>query len=128
MEGAAAYATSKFEQMLGSAQGCSPEQLGQRLPHTRAWLAAASGQLPRVEQIEAGLLCESGALAPEAQALPQMRAGLRASAAGGSSTKMEPLVAPVRARSWRGLVRLGLVQLISGAAACTCREGAATCT
>lgn len=118
-DGAAAYATTKFEEMLGSAQGCSPEQLGQRLPHTRAWLAAASGQLPPMEQMEAVLLNEpSAASAAQAPALPQLRAGLRASASGAgsasTSSKIEPLAA-CQARSWRGLVRLGLVSLVSGA-------------
>lgn len=102
--------------MLGSAQNCSPEQLGQRLPHTRAWLAAASGQLAHVEQLEA-VLANQTSTAPVEQvpALPQMRSGLRASAASSGSTTatMQPLT-PCQARTWRGLVRLGLVQLVSG--------------
>lgn len=110
-EGAAAFATSKFEAMIGSAQDCAL-----RLPHTRAWLAAASGQLPHVEQMEAALAGQ-GSTAPVEQAtpLPQLRAGLRSSAATSStSARQARLLAPVACRSWRGLVRLGLVQLVSG--------------
>ena len=116
-EGAAAYATSKFEEMLGSVQNCSPDQLGQRLPHTRAWLAAASGQLAHVEQLEAVLASEtSTAPVEQVPAPPQMRAGLRASGArSGSTTGPKILLTPCQARTWRGLVRLGLVQLASGA-------------
>ena len=109
--------------MLGSADSVDAEQLGCRLPHTRAWLAAASGQLPHVEQLEAlsaGASNDSDAV-PQQQALPHLRAGLRsfvASAAaaegGAAGPRHPPLHTPVEARSWRGLVRLGLVQLVSG--------------
>ncbi|PSC74446.1 T-complex 11 [Micractinium conductrix] len=49
-EGAAAYATTKFEAMLGRAELYQEAQLSALLPHTRAWLADASGQLPHIEQ------------------------------------------------------------------------------
>lgn len=117
-EGAAAYAASKWEAVLGPAGGAvSAEELGARLPHARAWLAAASGQLPHVEQLEA---LSGGLSTPAAaqQALPHMRAGLRAAPTAGGSAGAEArgpqLQRPMEARSWRGLVRLGLVQLVSG--------------
>lgn len=121
-EGAAAYATAKLEAVLGAAEGVLPDQLGLRLPHTRAWLAAASGQLPQVEQLEAlaagAASAGSSTTPPQQQALPQLRAGLRSSrgAAGAAAAapRQPALPAPVEARSWRGLVRLGLVQLVAG--------------
>ena len=127
-EGAAAYASAKFEGMLGAAHDFTPEQLGARLPHARAWLAAASGQLPQVEQLaalHAGIRDDgSPAAPPQPQALPQLRAGLRApsgiDSSGGAAQQQEalPLQSPVEARSWQGLVRLGLVQLVSGTSCC----------
>lgn len=106
--------------MLGSAGGAGAGQLGAWLPHTRAWLAGASGQLPQVEQLPALVASPEGSpdLEPDRQqALPQMRAGLRASGsspAGSGAVAQLPLEAPVAPRSWQGLVRLGLVQLVSG--------------
>ena len=125
--------------MLGSTEAYSTEQLAARLPHARAWLAAASGQLPHIEQLAAlhppevapGASSGGGASLPPApaqQPLPVLRAGLRAplavsSAASATSSatalpgqqqQQSALEAPVAARSWRGLVRLGLVQLVSG--------------
>ncbi|KAL4439722.1 hypothetical protein ABPG75_002723 [Micractinium tetrahymenae] len=120
--GAAAWATAKLEAMLGSASSHgSWEQLGAWLPHSRAWLAGASGQLPQVEQLATltAAAQSNASLVPERhQALPSLRAGLRASGAGpggsSSTTQQLPLQAPVDHRSWQGLVRLGLVQLVSG--------------
>lgn len=131
-DGAAAYATLKYEDMLGSPSTYKEvERLGSWMPHTRAWLAAASGQLPHVEQLAAlsgtsGTASAAGSSGsaqgqhlPGNQALPQLRTGLRASASTGSSSSAHGrqrmvLQGPVEARSWRGLVRLGLVQLVSG--------------
>lgn len=124
MEGAAAWATARLEAVLGTAGSHGDaEQLAAWLPHTRAWLAAASGQLPQVEQLPglAGTPGQGSASpAPQgAQAMPRLRAGLHAAGAaptGGvaQADRRLPLQAPVGPRSWRGLVRLGLVQLVSG--------------
>jgi hypothetical protein len=120
--------------VLGSADGAVVDALAARLPHTRAWLAAASGQLPAVEQEMAadGTAADDGSsgAAPH-PALPTLRTGLRgslgatnspppSSAAAGSgnggigSAGGLPLAPSGGPRSWRGLVRVGLVQLVSG--------------
>lgn len=119
-EGAAAWAAAKLEELLGSASGHAAGQLGAWLPHTRAWLALASGQLPQVEQLAALTAVPQGSAGPSAErhpTLPQLRSGVRASgrsSAGRGRPRRLALQAPVDPRSWQGLVRLGLVQLVSG--------------
>jgi hypothetical protein len=44
------YARAKFEEEFGIAADAGRGQLAAVLPHTRAWLALASGQLPTAEQ------------------------------------------------------------------------------
>lgn len=98
------------------------------LPHTRAWLAAASGRLPAF-QLALAPAAQLAAAAP-VQTLPaasgapvSMRAGRgRPSAAAASAAAAaEPLpaaalVMPVAPGCWRGVVRLGLVDLVAGEA------------
>jgi hypothetical protein len=121
-QGAAAYATAKLESLLGPAQGVSEECLRSRLPHTRAWLAAASGQLPQLE------LQHLDPPSPvqqqqqqQRQELPALRSGLGRAQARSQPLLQQPqqqqrlhLLVPVALHSWRGLVRLGLVQLVAG--------------
>lgn len=105
----------------------SAAPLAATLPATMAWLAAAKEQLLAVE---AALRQQRGAAAasplPAASApisqLPAavMRTGLGASAAISmnphalSPAPAAQLVAPVEARSWRGVVRCGLAVSIAG--------------
>lgn len=113
-EGAAAYATTKFEAMLGRAELYQEAQLSALLPHTRAWLADASGQLPHIEQVYVGRNFSS---LRQHQTLPQLRAGLGSASSGSDVAAQQRrlvLAAPVDARSWQGLVRQGLVRMVSG--------------
>ncbi|KAI3434409.1 hypothetical protein D9Q98_002487 [Chlorella vulgaris] len=122
-QGAAAYATAKLESLLGPAQAVSEECLRSCLPHTRAWLAAASGQLPQLE------LQHLDPPSPvqqqqqqQRQELPALRSGLGPAQAGSQPLLQQQqqqqqrlqLLVPVALHSWRGLVRLGLVQLVAG--------------
>lgn len=116
------YARAKFAEMWGiSAAGAAADTVN-KLPHARAWLAAASGQLPVVESLlqplgGAAAADSLPAAAPTRTAsLPvNMRTGRQVAAAelgalnpGGPSAEgaAAKLTAPACARSWQGLVRL----------------------
>lgn len=124
------YAQGKFETAFEVGQESSLEQMSSTLPHTRAWLALVSGQVPQLAQHLQPLTdfaadtnrIQAAAQASVASAVPTaLRSGLRASlsAAGNAPAAERPtsaaqLIHPVKADSWRGIVRLGLVQLIQG--------------
>ena len=44
------YAQGKFESAFGVSQDSSVEQMSSTLPHTKAWLALVSGQVPQLAQ------------------------------------------------------------------------------
>lgn len=106
-------------------------QLAAALPHTAAWLAAAVRQLPALEAalqavptpppVPAAATSGSPSSSPGALPAAPMRAGRAAAASAApetSSAALPPqpaarLVTPVLPRSWRGVVRLGLVSLVA---------------
>ncbi len=106
--------------------------LGQRLPRTRAWLdragAAASGihgyllTAAQVDLNSDALLAaaaQAAADAAGARAVPvTLRAGLRATGGAAPSSGTGPAVAtptpaPAKLRTWQGVVRTGVVALVS---------------
>ncbi|KAK9816195.1 hypothetical protein WJX74_000320, partial [Apatococcus lobatus] len=122
------YAREKF--VAGYSIPASPAPLAEmasKLPHCRAWLALTSGQLPQLELSLQPLLTF---LSSHPNATPDptqnngipinLRAGRgRVGVSAGSEAAAGPkpaatLLAPVQPRSWRGVVRLGLVGLVSG--------------
>ncbi|DBA71287.1 TPA: hypothetical protein ACH3X2_011103 [Trebouxia sp. C0005] len=124
------YAQGKFETAFGVKAETSLEELSTSLTHTRAWLALVSGQVPQLAQHLQPLTdfaadqnrIQAAANAATTSAVPtNLRSGLRASPSATVSTldseaqsSAAQLVHPVKAESWRGIVRLGLVHLISG--------------
>ncbi|KAL0051938.1 hypothetical protein WJX82_004904 [Trebouxia sp. C0006] len=124
------YAQGKFETAFGLKPETSLEELSTSLTHTRAWLALVSGQVPQLAQHLQPLTdfaadqnrMQAAANSATTSAVPtNLRSGLRASPSATVSTSdseaqssAAQLVHPVRAESWRGVVRLGLVHLISG--------------
>ncbi|KAK9841976.1 hypothetical protein WJX81_002286 [Elliptochloris bilobata] len=124
------HARASFLTEYALVEGAAPEAAVAALPHARAWLAAASGRLPALAL----------ALAPAAQraaagqgphaasgAPTVLRAGRGLSAAAASTAAAaaaaaaapQPaatLTAPVSPGSWRGVVRLGLVELVASEA------------
>lgn len=110
--GGVSYARAKLEEILGTPVGAD---LAARLPHARGWLALTSSQLIHVEQ----QLQQARGESQPAQQLPSMRSGRGVPTQQGQQVHAAPaslasLEAPVEARSWRGLVRVGLVTLVSG--------------
>jgi len=119
----------------------SAGELAERLPHTRAWLALASGRLPQLESLftagtaqpkrtptsSSGVAVQSSK--SSAGGVPgSLRTGKASlTAAGPSGSSASALAAlsapklelPVAVRSWRALVRCGLVQLVVGDGAVT---------
>ena len=102
------YARQKFLAAEGLSQDCPPGQLAEHLPRTRAFLAAASGKLPR---LEAALPASSSSSQPST--VPsELRTGLRAtgparSAEQGAKQPAARLELGVLLKSWRGLVGPG---------------------
>jgi hypothetical protein len=127
-------------------------EMSSNLPHTRGWLAVASGALPHVELLVQSEAPSSMASSDAARSRPtaaaansmtpvMMRSGLRhhhhhSSGSGndrqtnatsptsftgalGQNWKALQLQRPVAPRSWQGLVRRGLVQLVAGEGAVT---------
>ncbi|DBA87711.1 TPA: hypothetical protein ACH3X1_004714 [Trebouxia sp. C0004] len=124
------YAQTKFETAFAVKPETSLEALSTSLTNTRAWLALVSGQVPQLAQHLQPLTdfaadqnrVQAAANHATTSAVPtNLRSGLRASPSATVSTSdsevqssAAQLVHPVKAESWRGIVRLGLVHLISG--------------
>eukprot|EP00887_Chlorella_sp_A99_P001730 scaffold8.g1730.t1 len=105
------------EAALGLAAGALAAE-----PTAPAPAPAAAGGGARPGGLSAALR-QSAAPAPALPPAGALRAGLRAApgapaapapARGALAAGPPPLVAPVAPRSWRGLVRVGLVQLVAG--------------
>jgi hypothetical protein len=121
------YARTKFAHELQLEQGDGEEicydTITSKLPNTRAWLAVASGKIPRIE-------CELGTQNIQSDnstcsddgretSIPAMKTGtlsLNSSdhVAQASERVLLKLKRPVELNSWRGLIRIGLVHLVSG--------------
>lgn len=122
------HARASFLAEHGLAEAAAPDLAVAALPHTRAWLAAASGRLPAF-QLALAPAAQLAATAP-VQTLPaacwapvSMRAGRGrpAAVAASAAAAAEPLpaaafVVPVAPGCWQGVVRLGLVDLVAGEA------------
>jgi hypothetical protein len=155
-ERAALYARSKMQDFLGtpastfcflqassSSSGQKTEEekskfateMALKLPHTRGWLALASGRLPHVE----AMLSETASKSPEAplgavsasssisQELPKRLTTGRSTTATHTTSNTTTtttglagqLAAPISPKTWQGLVRCGLAQLVAGEGAVT---------
>jgi T-complex protein 11 len=148
-ERAALYARSKMQDFLGTPSmtgedasylySTSARDMALKLPHTRGWLALASGRLPQVEAMlfesssssslnsSASASAEAGATsAAVPQELPRRVATGRATATSSTSTTStsnaglaRQLAVPISPKTWQGLVRCGLAQLVAGEGAVT---------
>lgn len=162
-ERAALYARSKMQDFLGTptlkmattatttaveggldypsklqSSSSSARDMALKLPHTRGWLALASGRLPHIETMlsEAAngarvLAAESGAAAAagsSSQELPRRLITGRAAGAAVSNPSTTTasttglagqLAVPISPKTWQGLVRCGLAQLVAGEGAVT---------
>lgn len=111
------YAHDKFLAAHGLTADTPVPELATALPLTRAWLALASGLLP---SLDPSLTTPPPAAAqPASSNIPaQLRSGL-GSVSNMSSTATPPAAASqlqqgVSSHSWRGMVRMALVQLAAG--------------
>jgi len=133
-----AHARAAFLAAHGLPDPPPPAAAVAALPHARAWLAAASGRLPAhalalepaaalaAAAAAAGARQEhtpaAGAGAPAALRAGRGAAAAAAAAAGagarGTTVALPAatLVAPVAPGSWRGMLRLGLVDLVAAEA------------
>ena len=120
-----AYARSKLGHELRLAVDDETEEdiesLKERLPKTRGWLAVASGKIPRIAAtLEQETLSDLVQPQPaQTQSLPMMRTGFVAQNAHEGRVESDPKRTLVLEKidslhSWRGLVRIGLVHLVSG--------------
>lgn len=132
------YAQQKFAAHFELSASPTLEELALALPHARAWMALVSGALPHTEQqLQPLVAALTGAAASAAAAAAAaatsaaatvpttLRSGQRSLSVGAAAAAAaeaaaavvpSPAVAPLSpaaARSWQGLVRLGLVQLVS---------------
>ena len=125
-----------------SSSSFSARDMALKLPHTRGWLALASGRLPHVETMlseaanssRVSVAAESGAAAGGgggsiSQELPRRLLTGRATKTGvnmnPSTATTSPtglagqLAVPISPKTWQGLVRCGLAQLVAGEGAVT---------
>ena len=123
-----AYARSKLGHELGLVGDDDAEEdiesLKEKLPKTRGWLAVASGKIPRIAaMLEHETLSDLVQPQPvQGQALPKMRTGFitqdirQGQVESGQGDQKRTLVLEKihSLHSWRGLVRIGLVHLVSG--------------
>eukprot|EP00890_Picochlorum_soloecismus_P004350 jgi/Picsp_1/4916/NSC_02280-R1_t-complex protein 11 len=121
------YARTKFAHELQIEQGDSEDichdTIISKLPNTRAWLAVASGKIPRFES-ELGsqnLHSDNSTCSVDGHetSIPAMKTGtLNLSSSNhenqASDRVLLKLKRPVELNSWRGLIRIGLVHLVSG--------------
>ena len=111
------YAAEKFLASHSLTPDSIPSSLTTGLPLTRAWLALASGQLPTLDPSLDNPPTNSNSSTAGNGIPVNLRSGL-----GGAANPL-PQPSPgaaaqlqqgVKSHSWRGLVRLGLVQLAAG--------------
>ena len=88
------------------------------LGNTRGWIAVASGRLPRIEAaLGSSIAHPVSATSPPSPSSPfpvRMRTGTIGESTAFSSPQTPQLEPISSMRCWRGLVRVGLVHLISG--------------
>lgn len=112
------------EMLMPRDEGALRSRLLSCLGNTRGWIAVASGRLPRLETALNGaprsnhhprssfpIRMRTGTAGPTG---PHSPAGPSMWLTENTSPKMEPIEWPHSKIGWRGLVRVGLVQLISG--------------
>lgn len=120
-----AYARRKFSHELDLKESeeleYGAEALKSKLPKTRGWLAIASGKLPRVATDLGNLDKTRTDFSPKQISAVQMRTGFditqsNIQGAGPDSVEIPKLsLKPISSMSsWKGLVRIGLVHLVSG--------------
>jgi len=121
------YARTKFAHELQLEQGddediCSDIVIS-KLPNTRAWMAVASGKIPRFEsELGSQNMHSDNSHCSDAgreTSIPAMKTGtLSLSRTINEDQANErvllKLKRPVELNSWRGLIRIGLVHLVSG--------------
>ncbi|KAI8110839.1 hypothetical protein M9434_004413 [Picochlorum sp. BPE23] len=120
-----AYARRKFSHELDLTENeeneYNVEILKSKLPKTRGWLAIASGKLPRVAADLGHLDNADSSASPNQISTVQMRTGFDITQStvqeSGPDSVETPKLAlkPISSMSsWKGLVRIGLVHLVSG--------------
>ena len=121
------YARTKFahelQLELGDGEEICYDTVVSKLPNTRAWLAVASGKIPRIE-CELGtqnIHSDNSTCSDEKReaTIPAMKTGTLSLSTSDHTTQANERVLlklkrPVELNSWRGLVRIGLVHLVSG--------------
>lgn len=96
------------------------ESMKSSLSKTRGWLAVASGKLPRLSSFNPNLSSNLSPHSYTVQNVPKMKTGFDTShnyddiMSAGAESQCIPLKEIHSIASWRGLVRVGLVHLISG--------------
>lgn len=115
------YARKKLGDELGltedSLQGDFDQTLKGNLPKTRGWLAIASGKLPRLSTFNSKLMTHNSALSHAKQTFPKMKTGFDPSKRYQNIDSQSETISLEKIdslASWRGLVRVGLVHVISG--------------
>lgn len=118
-----AYARNKLGEELHLPQDTSDNEFDERLKanlsKTRGWLAVASGKLPRLSTFNSSLTTQNCTSSSDGkkQRLPKMKTGFDPSRnyedsdINSETIHLEKIDSIA---SWRGLVRVGLVHLISG--------------
>jgi hypothetical protein len=117
------YAREKLGDELGLSEDMFQNEkeldqnLKMNLSRTRGWLAVASGKLPRLSPLNSKLMATSSAAPDVKQQVPKMKTGFDPSQ-NYQNSKIQSETVPLEKidslSSWRGLVRVGLVHIISG--------------